>query len=145
MADMKAPDQAQVLDLYRGFAGGRIDRREFMRSATVLGIAGAAASALGVLSAAPSEAAVQEAAKKRGDVLDYKVLAVDNPRDHEPDVILMVEFKNMAVFDRSRAELDAQSAAAFGSVAKSNQSAISRESMRTQRGSVLTREILLGK
>ena len=60
---MKAPDQAQVLDLYRGFAGGRIDRREFMRSATALGIAGAAASALGVLSAAPSEAAVQEAAK----------------------------------------------------------------------------------
>jgi pimeloyl-ACP methyl ester carboxylesterase len=60
---MKAPDQAQVLDLFRGFAGGRIDRREFMRSATVLGIAGAAASALGVLSAAPSEAAVQEAAK----------------------------------------------------------------------------------
>jgi pimeloyl-ACP methyl ester carboxylesterase len=63
MADMKASDQAQVLDLYRGFAGGRIDRREFMRSATALGIAGAAASALGVLSAAPSEAAVQEAAK----------------------------------------------------------------------------------
>ena len=63
MADMKASDQAQVLDLYRGFAGGSIDRREFMRSATALGIASAAASALGVLSAAPSEAAVQEAAK----------------------------------------------------------------------------------
>ena len=63
MTDMHAPDQAQVLDLYRGLAGGRIGRREFMRRATALGIAGAAASALGVLSAAPSEAAVQEAAR----------------------------------------------------------------------------------
>ena len=63
MADQKAPDQAQVLDLYRGFAGGRMGRREFMRRATALGIAGAAASALGALTAAPSEAAVQEAAK----------------------------------------------------------------------------------
>jgi pimeloyl-ACP methyl ester carboxylesterase len=63
MSDMKVLDQAQVLDLYRGFAGGRIGRRDFMRRATALGIAGAAASALGALTAAPSEAAVQAAAK----------------------------------------------------------------------------------
>ena len=34
---------------------------------------------------------VNEADKKAGIVLDYKVLAVDAPRDHEPDVILMIQ------------------------------------------------------
>src|SRR5687768_4471261 len=42
-----------------------------------------------------------EEAKKTGDVLDYKVLAVANPRDDEPDVMLLIKYKNMAVFDRS--------------------------------------------
>ena len=39
------------------------NRREFMHTATVLGVAGAAASAIGVLSATPSEAAVQQAGR----------------------------------------------------------------------------------
>jgi len=34
----------QITELYEGFAGGGLSRREFMRRATVLGIAGAAAS-----------------------------------------------------------------------------------------------------
>ena len=46
-----------VLSLYEGFAEGRISRRDFMRKATVLGIAGAAAAALGPLASNPSEAA----------------------------------------------------------------------------------------
>src|SRR5689334_20916743 len=41
--------------------------------------------------------ALQEAGKKRGDILAHHVLAVNSPREHEPDVILLVEFKNMAV------------------------------------------------
>src|SRR3569623_673713 len=45
--------------------------------------------------------ALQEAGKRRGDILDYKVLAVDSPREHESDVILLIENKNMAVFDRA--------------------------------------------
>jgi pimeloyl-ACP methyl ester carboxylesterase len=52
-----------VLDLYRRFAEGRIGRREFMRTAAKLGIAGAATSAVGILSAAPSEASLQQAAQ----------------------------------------------------------------------------------
>ena len=52
-----------VLDLYRSFADGRIGRRDFMRRATALGVAGAAAAALPTLVATPSEAAVQQAAK----------------------------------------------------------------------------------
>lgn len=89
--------------------------------------------------------AMQEAGKKRGDILDYKVLTLPWPGDHEPDVILMVEFKNMGVFDRSRADMDAQQAAAFGSVAKATQSQVDREAMRTLRGVTITREVILAK
>ena len=51
-----------VLTLYRSFARRQIDRREFLRRASALGIAGSAVSALGVLASAPTEAAVQQAA-----------------------------------------------------------------------------------
>lgn len=59
----QTPSHDAVLDLYRSFAVGRIDRRAFMRQATSLGVAGAAASVLGTLVASPAEAAVQAAAK----------------------------------------------------------------------------------
>ena len=45
---MSAPSQ-QLADLYRRFADGGVDRREFMRQAAALGIAGVAASALAPL------------------------------------------------------------------------------------------------
>ena len=87
--------------------------------------------------------ALQEAARKRGDVLEYHVLAVDSPREHEADVILMVEFKNMAVFDRSLDELDHDSNAVFGSTPKANQAAVKREDIRVLRGGVTARELHL--
>lgn len=82
-----------------------------------------------------------ELRKKAGDVLSYKVLTLPATRDGGPDMILMVEFKNMAVFDRSQAEIDKQTAEIFGSVARANQSQIDREKLRTQRGAVLAREL----
>ena len=85
--------------------------------------------------------ALQEAAKKRGDILEYHVLAVDSPREHEPDVMLLIEFKNMAVFDRSLAELDKDNVSVFGSNPKSNQAAVKREDIRILRGGVTTREL----
>lgn len=85
--------------------------------------------------------AVQEAAKKRGDVVSYKILALQDTRDHEPDLILMIEYKNMAVFDQSDEESDKQTSAVFGSPVKANQAAITREAMRTTRGGYLAREL----
>lgn len=82
-----------------------------------------------------------EADKKAGYVLDYKVLAVDSPRDREPDVMLMIQYKNMAAFDRPLAESEATAAKAFGSVVKSNQAFASRETMRANRGAVTAREV----
>jgi triacylglycerol esterase/lipase EstA (alpha/beta hydrolase family) len=46
----------QLRDLYAGFASGRISRRDFMRRATAMGVAGAAAATLGSL-ALPADAA----------------------------------------------------------------------------------------
>jgi hypothetical protein len=79
--------------------------------------------------------------KRAGVVLDYKVLSVDQPRDGEPDVILMIQYKNMAAFDRPLAESEATSAKAFGSVVKSNQAFADRNKMRTNRGGFSAREM----
>lgn len=82
-----------------------------------------------------------EADKRAGLVLDYRVLQVDQPRDGEPDVILMIQYKNMAAFDRPLAESEATSAKVFGSVVKSNQAFAGRGAMRTTRGSLSAREM----
>ena len=51
------PSHHDVLDLYRRYARGGVSRREFMRHATALGIAGSAASALGALAGNEAAAA----------------------------------------------------------------------------------------
>ena len=86
-----------------------------------------------------------EAGMKAGRVLAWKVLSVDSARDHEPDVILMVEFKNMAAFDVSLSEQEAITASVFGSVVKSNQAYANREALRTLRGSLTARELVFVK
>jgi hypothetical protein len=85
--------------------------------------------------------ALQEAGKKRGDILDYKVLAVDSPREHESDVILLIQYKNMGVFDRSLAELEKDNNAVFGSNPASNKAAVKREDIRVLHGGVTAREL----
>ncbi|MEQ1760473.1 MAG: alpha/beta fold hydrolase [Vicinamibacterales bacterium] len=57
------PSHDAIIELYQGFATGRVGRRDFMKRATSLGIAGAAAAAIGSLASSPTEAAVQEATK----------------------------------------------------------------------------------
>ena len=83
--------------------------------------------------------------KRAGVVLDYKVLSVDQPRDGEADVILMIQYKNMAAFDRPLAEAEATSAKTFGSVVKSNQAFADRSKMRTSRGGLSARELRFTK
>ena len=89
--------------------------------------------------------AIQEAGKKRGDILAYHVLAVDSPRDHESDVILLIEYKNMGVFDRALAELDQDTTAAFGSTVAGNKAAVKREDIRVLHGGVNARELVFPK
>ncbi len=83
----------------------------------------------------------QENAKKKGDVISYKVLEVDSARDNEPNLFLMVEYRNMAVFDESLKDGDARTTAVFGSLEKAQALVAQRETMRTQRGETLLREL----
>ena len=88
---------------------------------------------------------LQEAGKKRGDILAYHVLSVDSPREHESDVILLIEYKNMGVFDRSLGELDKDTAAVFGSTVGGNKAAVKREDIRILHGGVSARELVFPK
>ena len=46
--------------------------------------------------------ATNDEMKKQGLILDYKILLGDSANPHDFDVLLMVEFKNMAAFDGLR-------------------------------------------
>ena len=87
--------------------------------------------------------AEQDALKAQGLVLDYKVLSVADARENEPDLYLMVEYKNMAAFDTPLDEQDAVTKKVFGSLPAANKSGIDREAIRTLKGEMLTRELIL--
>src|SRR4051812_5688722 len=59
-----------ITSLYDDLAGGRLGRRDFMKRATALGVAGAAASAFGGLGVAPADAAQATAAASKALPLD---------------------------------------------------------------------------
>ena len=85
----------------------------------------------------------EEALKKAGVIVDYKVYMVQNPRTDEPDIILGQEFKNMATFDTPMAQQYALQAKISGSIAKSNAGQASRGAIRTIMGDVMLREAIL--
>jgi hypothetical protein len=87
--------------------------------------------------------AQEEALKKAGVILDYKVLLVSSPRANEPDIILAQEYKNMAAFDRTPADEYALQAKIFGSLPKANEEQAARGAIRTILGDVLVREAIL--
>lgn len=79
--------------------------------------------------------AQREAAQKRGDELSYKILSIADARDGEPNLVLMIEFKNWAVRDRTIAAAEAETRQMSGSLDNARSLALNRENMRTQRGS----------
>jgi len=85
----------------------------------------------------------EEALKKAGVIMDYKVYLVQNPRNDEPDVILAQEYKNMAIFDTPMAQQYALQAKIAGSVAKANQQQAARSTIRTIMGDPMAREAIL--
>jgi hypothetical protein len=85
----------------------------------------------------------QEALKKAGYILDYKVYVVTDPRDNEPDIYLATKFKNMAAFDTSLDEMDAFMAKTGGPQAQMNKEQQDRGAIRTVRGDMLMRELIL--
>jgi len=87
--------------------------------------------------------AQEEALKKAGVIKSYKVLIAVDARSHEGDLILAVEYPNMAVFDRSTDSQYALQKKIFGSLAQASQQQAARSSIRTIMADYLMREAVL--
>jgi hypothetical protein len=77
----------------------------------------------------------QEYAKKTGDVLSYEVLTVEPRTPDDPDILLVIYFKNWAALDGSIAKGDAIAKAVDGSVAAADKGNLDRASIRRILGS----------
>jgi hypothetical protein len=87
--------------------------------------------------------ATQEAAKKAGYVENYKVVKVEPRGENDPDIYLIVYFKNWAALDDSTAKADALAKNVEGSVAAANESTVNRGAMRRILGSWTGQELNL--
>lgn len=76
----------------------------------------------------------EEAAKKAGLITKYQVLVAQAQGPNDPDVYLIVEYKNWAALDGIGGKFDAISAQVEGSVEKANQSEADRGKIRTVLG-----------
>ena len=68
----------------------------------------------------------EEAAKKAGLITKYQVLVAQPQGPNDPDILLIVEYKNWAALDGLGGKFDAVSAQVEGSVEKANQSEADR-------------------
>ncbi len=85
---------------------------------------------------------LNEAKKKAGLIIDYKVFAARPKTPEDPNVIFMITYPNMASFDR-RAEEDVFAVKMIGSAEDQNKARVERSSYRKNLGSELIREIIL--
>ncbi|MGD0492966.1 MAG: hypothetical protein ABSC32_15615 [Steroidobacteraceae bacterium] len=85
----------------------------------------------------------QELAKKAGDVLSYQVLSVEPRTPEDPDLLLVVTFKNWAALDGAIAKGDAIAKQIEGSVQAASQSQTGRAKIRTVLGSSTMQQLIL--
>jgi hypothetical protein len=77
----------------------------------------------------------QEAAKKAGLIVSYRVYIVEPRGPHDPDIYLVTEYKNWAALDGLGGKADAITVQVVGSVEKGNQQQADRAKIRTVLGS----------
>ena len=87
--------------------------------------------------------AEEEAAKKAGYIVSYKVVTVEPRGENDPDIYLVVWYKNWAALDGGTAKADAVAKQVEGSLAASNQGAIDRSKIRRILGSFTGQELAL--
>jgi hypothetical protein len=85
----------------------------------------------------------EEAAKKAGLILSYRVMVAEPRGPSDPDIYLVVEYKNWAAYDGLGGKLEAVSAQVEGSIQKANQAEVDRGKIRTVLGSETMQEALL--
>ncbi len=87
--------------------------------------------------------AEQEAAKKAGYVISYKVITVEPRGEDDPDLYLVITYKNWAALDDATAKGDAIAKQVEGTLAASNDAAVSRGKIRRVLGSWTGQELAL--
>jgi hypothetical protein len=85
--------------------------------------------------------ATQEAAKKAGYVTSYKVITVEPRGENDPDIYLVVYYKNWAALDGGTAKADAIANQVEGSLAAANKGAVDRGKIRRILGSFTGQEL----
>jgi hypothetical protein len=86
---------------------------------------------------------INEAAKKEGLVLSYKILHGPAANTEDWDIMLLVEYKNMAAMDGMAEKMEALGAKLMGSQDQRKEGAIKRNDLRDLLGGKLVREIIL--
>jgi len=85
----------------------------------------------------------EEAAKKAGLIVGYHVYTAEPHGPNDPDIYLVVEYKNWAALDGIGAKFDALTTQTDGSVQKADEAEVSRGKIRTVLGSETIQEALL--
>ena len=84
-----------------------------------------------------------EEEKKQGLIMDYKELIGDSANREDFNILLMVEYKNMAAFDGLREKTDPIMAKVLGSQDAQRQLAVKRLDVREILGTKTMREVIL--
>jgi hypothetical protein len=87
--------------------------------------------------------AEQEAAKKAGYTISYKVINVEPRGENDPDLYLVVTYKNWAALDDATAKGDAIAKQVEGTLSASNDAAVNRGKIRRVLGSWTGQELNL--
>jgi hypothetical protein len=85
----------------------------------------------------------EEAGKKAGLILDYHVYTAEPRSPNDPDIYLVVTYKNWAALDGIGAKFDAVSGQMEGSLEKADQAEAARGKIRTVLGSETIQEAAL--
>jgi len=85
---------------------------------------------------------LNEAKKKTGLIIDYRVYTARPKKPEEPNVIFMITYPNMAAFDRSVEENEV-ALGMIGSAKAQDAARIARSSYRKRLGTELIREVIL--
>ena len=85
----------------------------------------------------------QEAAKKAGYILSYRVVTVEPRSENDPDIYLVINYKNWAALDDATSKGDAIAKQVEGTLAASNQGAVDRGKIRRVLGSWTGQELIL--
>jgi len=85
----------------------------------------------------------QEAAKKAGYILSYRVMSAEPRTENDPDILLIITYKDWAALDNGLARSDAILKQVEGTLMASNQGAVDRAKIRRVLGSQTMQELEL--